>query len=224
MTKSAPRRTFEHDDHRIPTAGGVRSDSAAGTEAAVEHGHVWIDKDGQLMHRTRAGIKKGRRDRHVVWVNAHGAPFLPDWLRRLRRPRFTAHALPEVPAGDGLQTARETFADCKAHDRKVEWEVKDLRPFTSQAALDNALQLLAEDARAVWGDEWQQHVVVKVLNTLRGGLRYALKVCKAAHRAGFDSMLLNHRKRPVVIGPVRAKYVTYVRGDWRKRLSRKVER
>ena len=214
MTKSAPGRAFEHDDARISNAGGVRSDSAQGTQDAVKHGHLWIDKDGQLMHRTAAGVKLGRKDRNLAWVNAHGAPFDPDWLSKDKDRHWGDHALTAVPKGSGLQTARETFADCKAKGRKVEWEVKDVRPFKTKKALTNALALLAADAEAIFGADWRQHVEVKVLNTLSGGLPYALRVLKAAKAAGFTTMLLNHKKRSVRIGRLRAKYVDYVRGAW----------
>lgn len=163
------------------------------------------------MHRTQRGIKLGGKDPEVVWVCAHGAPFLPAYING----RFEDHAFNTVDAKKhGLQTAREVFEDCRTRGLKVEWEVKDLRPFGTQAALDHALQLLAADAEAVFGAQWRKHVEVKVLNTLHGGLPYALRVLKAAHRAGFTTMLLNHRKTSVLIGPKRAEYVDQVRGRW----------
>ncbi len=214
MTKSAPPRDFWHDDRHIATAGGVASDRKAGSEAAASHGRQWIDNNGQLMHRTHAGIRLGRRDRDVVNVNAHGAPFLPAYIHG----RFTDHAYEAIDAHKhGLRTARETFIQNAALGLDTEWEVKDLRPFTTKAALANAMRLLAADAEAGYGKDWQSHVVVKVLNTLSGGLRYALRVLKAAHAAGIPTMLLNHRTTPVKIGPVRAGYVDYVRGPWKKR-------
>jgi hypothetical protein len=214
VTKSAPGRAFWHDDARITTAGGVRSDSIQGTKDAKKHGDGWIDNNGQLMHRTHAGIKKGRRDRDVVNVNAHGAPFLPSYIKG----RFTDHAYESINAkGHGLRTARQTFTDNAEAGIRTEWEVKDLRPFKTKAALNNAMRLLAEDAKAGYGVHWRSHVQVKVLNTLHGGTHYALKVLKAAKGAGFTTMLLNHHKKPVKIGPVRARYVDYVRGPWKKR-------
>lgn len=220
MTKSAPPRRFWHDDRRIAAAGGVASDATTGSKAAAAHGDKWIDNNGQLMHRLHSGIAKGRKDRDVVNVNAHGAPFLPSYIKG----RFEDHAYFSIAATKhGLRTAYETFRDNASLGLKTEWEVKDLRPFSTQAALNNAMAELATDAKAAYGPDWQKHVQVKVLNTLHGGLPYALRVLKAAKRAGFTTMLLNHASKPVVIGPMRAKYVDYVRGKWRKRLSRKVQ-
>jgi hypothetical protein len=214
VTKSAPGHNFWHDDRRIATAGGIAADSAQGSKDAAAHGRKWIDCDGQLMHRTHAGIKLGRKDRDVVWVNAHGAPFLPAYIKG----KFEDHAYSSIDAAKhGLRTARETFDDNHQLGLNTEWEVKDLRPFTTKAALDRAMELLAADARTAYGKHWQDHVQVKVLNTLHGGQKYALKVCKAAHKAGFTTMLLNHHHKPVKIGPVRARYVDYVRGPWKKR-------
>lgn len=214
MTTTAPARRFWHDDRRIPNAGGIAADSATGSIAAASHGYRWIDQDGQLTHRTRKGARLGRFDRDLVWVNAHGNPWLPAYLHGRR---FAASSLEDVPASAMLRTARDTFAQNARLGLNTEWEVKDIRPLAGRATLRRAMRLLASDAAYAYGTNWRQHVEVKVLNTLHGGLPYALKVLRAAKAAEFTTMLLNHTGRPVVIGPVRARYVDLVRGPWRKR-------
>ena len=62
------------------------ADSVQGTRAAAARGYTWIDQDGQLSYTTHAGQRRGAArvslPAHLTWVNAHGAPFLPRWMKK----------------------------------------------------------------------------------------------------------------------------------------------
>lgn len=208
MTKHAPARNVAHNNRRISGAGGTVSDSAAGTREAKRQRKGWIDNNGHLMHRTfRGKHRDGKRDTDVVWVNAHGSPFNPRWLKgkledhvwrsvHLRHPR--------------LRSARRTFTQNAKAKIKTEWEVKDLHPLVSDAVLDEAFERLAADARAAYGEGWRGSVVVKVLTNLRGGLEYAKTICRHAHEAGFKTMILPRGGH--VHQVINEPYITWNRG------------
>ena len=180
MTKPAPSVSFYHDDRHIRTAGGTYGDSKPGTRYAGLKGYRRADQNGQAV------LRKGK----LYPVNAHGAPFLPAFIK----DRFTAHKWgPLHLCHPGLRSAKKCFK----HNLRylgphvvVEWEVKDLHPYTSRARLDEYMEQLARDAEAVFGEDWAEHVVVKVLTNLRGGKPYAMHVLRAAHRVGFKTMVL----------------------------------
>lgn len=195
-----PRRVY----HRNWTRGHI-ANSIYGSRAAAAAAFGWIDND---FHLTRGG---------KVWVNAHGAPEL-FWLRRGQRfeniPWSVLSKRARVVGSRTfiLRSAHQTLADNKAHGLSTEFEVKDVRPLNTAAILDAAFARLARIARAVYGEDWQKHLVVKVLTNLSGGEVYALKVCRHAHAHGIPTMLL-------VRGKARFKRyaghteVTWVRGS-----------
>jgi hypothetical protein len=186
-TRKAPGRRVFHSDRRIRGAGGTFGDSRAGSKAAAREHYDWIDCNGHLMHRTAAGLRKGRADTDVVWVNAHGAPFNPSWLKgKLENLAW----LPTKIRHPRLRSARSTFRQNARLGISTEWEVKDLHPLTSEGALNVAFSRLAASARAAYGADWQKRVTVKVLTDLSGGLEYAKKICKHAHAAGIPAMIL----------------------------------
>lgn len=190
MTRKAPGRSFAHNDTHIKAAGGTVSDSRRGSRLAHEAGYRWIDCNGHLMHRTTAGLQsRGNRDLDLVWVNGHGAPFNPGWLRRGRK--FEQYAWDDVhPKHPLLRDALATFQDNARWGLNTEWEVKDVRPLASDAQLAAAFASLARAAELAYGDDWQKHVEVKVLTNLGGGLAFAKRVLEAAHAAGLTTIIL----------------------------------
>lgn len=209
MTLLAPPRDVAHDDRHIATAGGVASDRRAGTLAAAHAGKRWIDNNGQLMHRTHAGIALAGADRDLVWVNAHGAPFNPAYIPK--GDRFEDHAYEDVHSKHpGLRTSLQTFKQNCHEGLSTEWEAKDLHPFGHAAALEHAFELLAQDAEAAYGSKWHKRAQVKVLTNLAGGLEYALHVCKAAHGVGFTTLILP--RGADVHRVINEPYITYNRG------------
>ena len=96
---------------------------------------------------------------------------------------------------------------------RSEWEVKDIRPFTSAAALNAAFASLASSAQRYYGASWASHVQIKMLSDLSGGQAFALKVLNAAHAHGFTTMYLARGTATRVQIPASAHaYVDYVRG------------
>lgn len=168
--------------HRNWTSAHVVN-SARGAVLARDAGCTWIDND---FHLSKFG---------QAWVNAHGAPEL-FWLRR--GDKFERHTSADLfkwqRVTNGhvwtLRNVRQTFEDNHHHGLNTEVEVKDVRPWDTTAILDAAFGRMAAHAAAVYGPDWQQHVVVKVLTNLGGGEHYALRICAAAHAHGIPTMLL----------------------------------
>lgn len=214
VSYAAPGRAFYHNDKRIKNAGGVYADAARGTRAAHAKGYTWIDQDGQLVFQSRnqklAGAARISQATQLVWVNAHGSPFNPKWLKKGRFETKTWAAIQHRP---GLRDAAATLRQNAQYGLSVEWEVKDIRPFTKAATLDAAFANLAAVARQYYGAAWHSRVEIKVLSNLSGGQAYALKVLKHAHAAGFTTMLLSRGRTTGIQIPASAQtYVSYVRG------------
>jgi hypothetical protein len=211
---AAPGKAFYHDNRRTAGAGGVLADSLQGTRAAAAKGYKWIDQDGQLSYTSRAGLRRGAArvssSAQLTWVNAHGAPFNPRWMRK---GRFETRSWAAIKRFRGLRNAQLTFKQNAAYGISVEWEVKDIRPFTRQAALDAAFTNLAAAAQRFYGPAWRTRVQVKMLSNLAGGPAFALKVLKVAHAHGFTTIYLARGTATRVQMPASAHgYVTYVRG------------
>ncbi|WP_026146023.1 hypothetical protein [Nocardioides sp. Iso805N] len=214
VSYAAPGRAFYHNDKRIKKAGGVYADAARGTRAAHAKGYTWIDQDGQLVFQSRnqklAGAARISQATELVWVNAHGSPFNPKWLKKGRFETKTWSAIQHRP---GLRDAAATLRQNAQYGLSVEWEVKDVRPFTKAATLDAAFANLAALAKQYYGSAWHSRVEIKVLSNLSGGQKYALKVLKHAHAAGFTTMFLSRGRTTGIQIPASAQtYVTYVRG------------
>ncbi|UDY24444.1 hypothetical protein [Nocardioides sp. Kera G14] len=210
----APGKAFYHSDTRIKGAGGTLGDSLRGTKAARAHRYTWIDNNGQLAFSNksarRGGAGKVRAASQVTWVNAHGAPFNPRWLKN---GRFETRAWTGVRKHKGLRDALTTFRQNAAYGLSTEWEVKNIRPFNAPAALNAAFANLASAARAAYGASWQRRVQVKMLSNLTGGQNFALSVLKVAHAYGFTTILLARGANTRSQFPVAAhQYVDYVRG------------
>ncbi|MFT4289386.1 hypothetical protein [Nocardioides sp.] len=212
---AAPGKSFYHNNTRMKTAGGTVGDSLKGTRKAQRKGYTWIDQDGQLAFanasRKRAGAASVTSADQVVWVNAHGAPYNPAWLKK---GRFEDKTWTALKKHEGLRNAEMTFQQNAAHGLSVEWEVKNIKPFTTQAALRAAFTNLAARAQAAYGSAWQSRVVVKVLSNVGGGQKYALKVLKAAHGQGFTTIFLARgaTTKTQTIPAAAQQYVDYVRG------------
>ncbi|WP_028642893.1 hypothetical protein [Nocardioides sp. URHA0020] len=211
---AAPGRAFYHNNTPIAGAGGVVADSLRGTRDAAAHGYTWIDQDGQLSYRSHAALRRGSarvsRPADLSWVNAHGAPFNPRWLRK---GRFETHSWSSIRRHRGLRNAVMTFKQNAVYGISVEWEVKDIRPFTTKVALDAAFTNLAAAAQRAYGTGWQSRVQVKMLSSLSGGQARALKVLRSARAHGFTTIYLARGNAARVQIPASAhRYVTYVRG------------
>lgn len=218
VSYAAPGKAFYHSDKPIKKAGGVYADALKGTRAAAARGYTWIDQDGQIAYKTgarmRAGVGRISQASDLVWVNAHGAPFNPKWLKKKKKKnRFEDHPWSSLKKHAGLRDVDKTFRQNAAYHLSVEWEVKDVHPFSKAAALDAAFANLATAAQTYYGADWADRVQVKVLSNLHGGQKYALKVLKHAHLHGFTTIYLargqaTHSQIPAS----KQKFVTYVRG------------
>lgn len=196
MTSRAKGRRFAHFDTAISWAGGILGDSRAGSKLAAKRGYKWIDCDGHLSF-------------DLFWVNAHGAPYLPKWMKR--GDKFERHTLAELRGKHkGLRTSLITFKQNAALGLSTEWEVKDLHPLTHEEHLEVAFSRLAADAQKAYGADWQKRVQVKVLTNLGGGLPYAKKILRHAHAVGFDTIILPRGKTRLT--KLDLPYVTYSRG------------
>ena len=187
MTRMAPPRRIYHDSSRIDYAGGVFSDSAAGSRDARKKKYAWIDKNGHWMPTSRADLDKPKNQMNLTWVNAHGYPFTPDYIDG----KFEQNAFrPTKAKHPTLQSAIGTFKTCKRNRLSIEWEMKDVSPLISDANLERMFKQLAESARKVFGTEWHKRVIIKCLTNLGGGIEYCKRVLKAAYKAGFETMAL----------------------------------
>lgn len=196
MTARAKGRRFAHLDKAISWAGGILGDSRKGSKQAKAQGYKWIDCDGHLTA-------------DLVWVNAHGAPYLPAWMDK--GDKFEHHKWAEIhKSHKNLRSSAMTFHQNAAYGLSTEWEVKDLHPLTKDAQLKVAFANLAADARAAYGADWQKRVQVKVLTNLGGGLPYAKKVLRHAHEAGFTTMILPRGKAR--LSKISEPYITFRRG------------
>jgi hypothetical protein len=213
-TYAAPGKAFYHSDKHIKTAGGTLGDSLAGTKAAAAKGYKWIDNNAQISFANRASKKAGARKAtspgKLVWVNAHGAPYNPKWLKK---GRFETQNWAKIKKRKGLRDVVTTFKQNAAYGISTEWEVKNIRPFNSAAVLDAAFENLRSAAQTAYGSGWQSRVQVKVLSNLTGGRAYALSILKAAKKYGFTTILLARGASTRSQIPVSAiSYVDYVRG------------
>lgn len=144
--------------------------------------------------RKRKIDNDGQRSIDFRWINEHGAPSRFWFAKGDRAKEHHAEQLLSRSRVIGrrvfpLRSSAEAFADNAAQDVGTEWEVKDLRPITDEH-LAAMFEDLARDAEAAYGADWERQVVVKVLTDLGGRLPYALRICAAAHAAGFRTMLL----------------------------------
>jgi hypothetical protein len=202
VPKPAPRGKTYHRNWRKAYVANSRYGSAA----AKARRCVRIDNDGQ-------------RSIDFEWINEHGAPSRFWFAKGDRAKEHPAEQLLNRARVVGRRTYQlrsdyETFCDNAEHGVGTEWEVKDLRPITDEQ-LAAMFADLARDAKAAYGADWRRHVIVKVLTDLGGGLPYALRVCRAAHAAGFRTMLLARgraRFRRFAAHPE----ITYVRGSLRR--------
>jgi hypothetical protein len=214
VSYAAPGRALYHNNTRTRGAAGTVGDSLRGTRAAAARGYRWIDQDGRLSFTSRADLRSGARrvtqPAHLTWVNAHGAPFNPRWLKK---GRFETRAWAGIRKHRGLRNVDMTFRQNAAYGLSVEWEVKDIKPFTSTAALDAAFANLAAAARRYYGPGWTSRVEVKMLSNLSGGQAFALRVLRVAHAHGFTTLLLSRGRATGLQIPASAQqYVTFVRG------------
>ena len=200
-----PRRPRWSTYHRNWRRAYV-ANSRYGSAAARRRRKARIDNDGQ-------------RSIDFEWINEHGAPSRFWFAKGDRAKEHPAEELLKRSRVVGrrvypLRSALEAFGDNAAEGVGTEWEVKNLRPITDEQ-LAAMMADLAHAAADAYGPHWRRHVVVKVLTDLPGGLRYALRVCRAAHAAGLRTMLL-------VRGRDRLRRfrghteITYVRGSLRR--------
>lgn len=175
--RKAPARRVYHQSWRK----GYLVNSRLGSLAASSQGYGWIDND---FHLSRHGEK---------WVNAHGSPerFWAHWVVKFELRTWAYLSKIEKHHGGrvwNLRSGGQALRDNAKHNLNTEFEVKDVRPEADE--LGQAFQRLRAAAIAAYGSGFRRHVTVKVLTNLSGGVPYALKVCEAAHAAGFPTMVL----------------------------------
>lgn len=194
--KPAPKRRFRHANWKA----GFLVNSRQGTQTTAALDYAWGDFD---MGRTKDG----------TIVNAHGAPE-KTWPTPLGN--YTWAHLSKLRHRYGGKTYRlrsgaQTIRDNAKAGIGTEFEVKDWKGCT-EAEMNDVFARMATFAARAYGPHWRSRFNVKVLTNLSGGLPYALKVCRAAHRAGIPTMILARGKA------VRETFrdhpeVTYVRGS-----------
>lgn len=170
--KRAPKYRLYHRNWRT----GYLQNSARGDAEAKRQGKPWVDNDWHLS--SDGG-----------WVNGHGAPEKVWGVKRFESQTWAVLKRKQIKRGKfyyHLRNAPEAFADAKQYGRKVEAEIKDVRPLAAQ--LPTALARMKRHAIATWGDGWADHVTVKAVSTI-GGPGYALDVMGAAHDLGFNTLL-----------------------------------
>lgn len=179
MPTRAPRRRTGHRNWRW----SYITNSERGAALARQAGYHWLDND---WHVTYGGVD---------WGNDHGAPL---HLFFRKGDRMEHHKSEDVFARtvtiNGIEyhirTLREALEDNAHHGLSTEVEVKDWRPWSTYIILRARMAELARTALEVYGPNWRQHVNVKVLSNLGGGIPYALAVCRAAHHYGIPTILL----------------------------------
>ncbi len=215
VSYAAPGHSLYHNNKQTKNGSGTVGDSRKGTLAAAAKQYDWIDQNGHLAFanakRKRAGASAVTKAGQLVWVNAHGSPYNPKWLKKGRFETTTWTALKKRK---GLRNAQKTLQQNARNNVSVEWEVKDIKPFTSTAALNAAFANLASNAQAAYGAAWRDRVQVKVLSNLSGGQKFALQVLQAAHAQGFTTIFLARgaTTRTQTIPAAAQAYVDYVRG------------
>ncbi len=133
MTRKAPRRKVAHFNARIKFAGGTLGDSRQGSVKAAREDYPWIDENGHSSCDS--------------WpFNMHGAPFNPVWLKGRKLESLTSRAI--RTKHPKLRTAAATFEQNADLGLSTEWEVKDLNPVASGAALTVYFNRLALAAMA----------------------------------------------------------------------------
>lgn len=201
MPKRAPRRRVGHRSWRT----SYLTNSERGAIRAHELGEHWIDNDWHLTH--------GGQD----WGNDHGAPLHLFFRKGDRMERHTSDdVFARTVVVDGheyhIRRLREALEDNHRHGLNTELEVKDVRPWATAEILAARFAEIAQVAAEVYGPDWAQHVNVKVLSNLGGGIRYALKICRFAHAVGAPTILLA-RGRARFMRFRGHPEITYVRGS-----------
>lgn len=186
-TPYVPTR-WNHFTHLLPYR---RGNSPEGIRYAAEHpGHTGrraIDLDfqpsrGGTLLNTHWAHPKVEEFRFTSGPRAGRVPRVPFRLMRAR----TALGL-RTRDGYAIQTAHAAIV-LAAHDRvRVEAEMKGVPTVA-------ALEQLAADAKAYYGDDWQQFVQVKMLAAFRW--RTTLRRAK---RAGFTTFLIGFRGDPAAL-------------------------
>jgi hypothetical protein len=113
-------------------------------------------------------------------------------------------------AHPAVQSAQATFKQAARLGLSVEWEVKDWHPLTTDEQLTAVFRKLAVDAAAAYGPTWRQHVQIKVLTNLSGGVGYAKRILKHAHAAGFTTIVLP--RKGARLARINEPYITFNRG------------
>jgi hypothetical protein len=146
-------------------------------------------------------------DRHCPWIDNDATRTFDDFLIVDHGPPLTAYfkkgdrsahyrlavVVKRSYTHEGETFHPRTMAEAlkanAAAGRRTEIEIKFIGPIT-EVRLLNIFHQLAADAEAAYGEDWRDHTVVKVLTNLRGGTKYALRICRAAHHANHHTMLL----------------------------------
>lgn len=190
MTTRIPRYPVGH----LTDPGHRACNNIQGNQYAHRHGIKHVDNDWQPGANTHWPQPRHEgylpKDDHRTWSD-----LTPAQIASLR-----------TPDGYGVRTMEQAFRDAKRYGQSVEVDAK------FQCTADDCHRL-ADLARKVFGEEWQQRVIVKTLTTLPGGYAAASQRLHAAHAAGFTTLLL-------LRGPDRARrvdvaWIDFTRGGTR---------
>jgi hypothetical protein len=193
-TLRAPGHPIGH----LTTPGYRAGNSLAGNALATRRGIAWVDNDGRWSKRDPITGKRTPINTHWRLLSREGFAHLGS---RLTWGSLSAAAIARLRSRDGyrVRTMFEALDDAHARGQRVEWEIKEI-------ASEAEIREVADHARSLWGDDWREYVVVKVLTTVVGWRR----ILRRAHRAGFTTIALVRGPRRYV--RINSPSITYVRG------------
>jgi len=193
-TRAMPARSFAHLEPYY------FNNSIRGLDYAVARGYRWIDldanvsKDGTVWNEHWARISVDGYSARGVSRNATVGSLTDKQMERLAGPhRFHPHRMTTM------------FRAAARRHINIEMEAKGGRRFERPKTYVK-LRTLSRELGV--------RVQVKTLTSI-GGCRAALRRLRAASKAGFHTILLNHYHAAVVIPERFARYVDYVRGPFR---------
>lgn len=205
MTSKVPPRKLYHENWKR----GFIQNSPHGNDIAKSRGDTWVDNDFHLSA-------------DLAWANMHG------WPEETWGP-----GKPETWTWAVLSRKRHTYAnrtyqlrdfatairDASARHQGMEAEIKDLRPIPVLSGdgdvIRGCLERMRSHAIAAWGPKWREHLNLKIVSTMAGGLdHYALPIARIAGELGIPVLITARGKDR--LRKVWPSYVTYVRNSLRK--------
>lgn len=163
ILKKAPRRRI---GHHLPYYFG---NSLRGLVKTHQEGIQWHDFDHVLTEDGVWRISHGHPE-EVFFKNQPPFSYTRQEMDRMRHETYRP-GKPLVLYRDAAHLGINVEIEPKGKDPRY----KDVKFWRKAAA----------NARRAWGDQWQKHTYVKVLNN--NGTEFAIKVITAASEAGFTA-------------------------------------